>query len=541
MRLYDWQKKCLNAWERNGRRGIARVVTGAGKTVFALEAIHRIRAAFSETSVKIVVPTIPLAYQWKSALLWDARAGADMPGFFGGGRRDDPDSRIMIYIVNSARAALSQHIRRELSLKHHVLLICDECHHYASPQNRRIFDFLTPEIEQAGLYASIGLSATPFGTENDSVLMEALGPEIYHYHFDEAVREDILSPFSVCEVSTSFSPEEAAEYGRLSIEIGILLVKLYQDHPALEKLDKQKFLRAVSHLAHEADMAPEDPAAAFLLKTYQRKEISVLASSRVQCGLAIMERLRSTDRIIIFCERIAQADEMTSLLRRRFGNIGVPYHSGMTREARERNMNLFRENSARVLVSCRCLDEGIDVPDANIGIVLSGSAVERQHIQRMGRLIRRAEGKDAACLYHISVREAAEDCAFLPAFQQTEKFSLRYYPAERHFSNDLYEYIAVLLFKKAKEKGLNSSVLREMRACLTEGLIRSDCLLSEPALEKRLLTASTTHEKNYWRLMLKICRELSAKKYDSTQKTAGDIHTAIVRSNASEEIEVQND
>lgn len=512
MQLYDWQTKCLHAWENNGRRGIARVVTGAGKTVLALEAIRRMRKQHPDSSVKIVVPTIPLAHQWKTALLGDAQAGADLPGFFGGGKRDDPDTRVMIYIVNSARTALSAHIRRELSLGRHVLLICDECHHCASSQNRRIFDFLTPEIAAGSQYACMGLSATPFETENDSVLTRALGPEIYRYSFGEAVREDILSPFSVCEVSASFAPEELEEYSRLSVEISVLLAKLYQEHPSLETLEKKKFLRAVSHLAHEADMDPEDPAAAFLLKTYQRKEISVLASSRVQCGLAILERLRPTDRAIVFCERIVQADEMASLLRRRFGNICGLYHSGMTKDARERNMRLFRENSARVLVSCRCLDEGIDVPDANIGVVLSGSAVERQHIQRMGRLIRRAEGKDAACLYHISIREAAEDCAFLPGLNQAEKFSLRYYPAEKDFSNDLYEYISSILLSKAKGRGLNGPALAETRACLTEGMIRADCLLPETALGKHMQAASATHEKNYWRLMRKVHQEFAAQK-----------------------------
>ncbi|MBR0407152.1 MAG: DEAD/DEAH box helicase [Clostridia bacterium] len=512
MHLYDWQKKCLNAWEKNGRRGIVHVVTGAGKTVLALEAIRRMREQFPDLAVKIVVPTIPLAYQWKSALLRDTRAGAATPGFFGGGRRDDPNNRVMVYIVNSARIALSAHIRRELSLGHRVLLICDECHHYASLQNRRIFDFLTPEIVSGDMYACMGLSATPFQTENDGILTQALGPEIFQYSFEEAVREEILSPFSVCEVFTSFSAEESAEYGRLTVEISSLLKKLYQAHPGLEKLEKLRFLRTVSKLAHEAEMNPEDPAAAFLLKTYQRKEISVLASSRVQCGLALLEQLRPMDRIIFFCERITQADEMARLIRRRFGNICVLYHSGLTKEARERNMLLFREKSVRVLVSCRCLDEGIDVPDANIGIVLSGSAVERQHIQRMGRLIRRAEGKDAACLYHISIGEAAEDSAFLPGLNPTEKFSLRYYPAEKDFSNDLYEYISLNLLDSAKAHGLTGTALGELRACLTEGMIRADCLLPEVILRKSIQTAAATHEKNYWRSMLKVHREFAVQK-----------------------------
>ena len=111
MHLYDWQKKCLNAWEKNGHRGIVHVVTGAGKTILALEAIRRTRAQYPDTSVKIVVPTIPLACQWKNVLLQDMRSGSDLPGFFGGGKRDDPDNRVMIYIINSARDALSAHIK----------------------------------------------------------------------------------------------------------------------------------------------------------------------------------------------------------------------------------------------------------------------------------------------------------------------------------------------------------------------------------------------------------------------------------------------
>ena len=516
MRLYDWQKKCLHAWEMNGHRGIVRVVTGAGKTVLALEAVRRMLSQFPNTSVKIVVPTIPLAHQWKTALLRDAPSASELPGFYGGGKRDDPDTRVMIYIVNSARIALSAHIRRELSLGRHVLLICDECHHYASPQNRRIFGFLTPEVAAGGLYACLGLSATPFGTENDQALMEALGPEIFQYRFDEAVRDEIISPFSVCEVSSSFAAEERAEYSKLTLEIGVLLTKLFREHPDLKSLEKLKFLRAVSRLAHEADMNPEDPAAAFLLKTYQRKEISVLASSRIQCGLMILERLRPEDRIIVFCERIAQAEAMTGLLRRRFGNNCVLYHSGMTKDARERNMLLFREHSARILVSCRCLDEGIDVPDANIGVVLSGSAVERQHIQRMGRLIRRAQGKDAACLYHISIREAAEDSAFFPGLNQMVKFSMRYYPAEKDFSNDLYEYIASTLLNSAKAHGLTGPALCELRACLMEGMIHADCLLPESIIGKHIQTATATHEKNYWRLMLKVYQEFSKQNKTSS-------------------------
>ena len=508
MQLYKWQKECLSAWEKNQRRGIAHVITGAGKTVLALEAIRRALTLHPDTAVKIVVPFIPLARQWENALLQDPRLAQLRPGFFGGGRRDDPASRLMIYIVPSARNYLAAHIRQELALGRHVLLICDECHHCASPQNRKIFDFLNTAILSGNQYSCLGLSATPLETESGALLVHALGPVIYRYGFEAGVRENVLSPFAVCEVSSSFSASELQEYGRLSSEIALQLQHLHAAYPTLKKMEKRRFLQAVSHIAHQADMDPAEPAAAFLLKTYQRKQVTVSAASRVRCALALLLRLHPTDRVLIFSERIAQAEEMAAAIRRRMGDICVIYHSRMTRDARERNLQAFRENRARVLVSCRCLDEGIDVPDANIGIVLSGSAVERQHIQRLGRLLRRAPGKAAACLYHISIREAPEDLAFLPVLTSCERFSLRYLPAEDDFSSDLYEYACSNLLRSASERGMSSAFLREYRACLMEGLTRADWLLAEDSLEEHIQTAGTQHEKNYWRAMEKLRKNL---------------------------------
>ncbi|MBQ9721419.1 MAG: DEAD/DEAH box helicase family protein, partial [Oscillospiraceae bacterium] len=225
MKLYAWQRDCLDAWESNGCRGIVRAVTGAGKTVLSLAAIDRLSERFPDLRVKVVVPTIPLAQQWKTALLHHFPEER-RPGFFGGGARDDPDRATMIYILNSARGALSAHIRRDFALRRHVLLICDECHHCQSPQNRRIFDFLTEDAP--ALYACLGLSATPFGTGDDAVLTRALGPEVCRYGFGEAEEAGVVSPFTVCEVSAPFLPDELSAYGALTDEIRILTARLYQ-------------------------------------------------------------------------------------------------------------------------------------------------------------------------------------------------------------------------------------------------------------------------------------------------------------------------
>ena len=408
----------------------------------------------------------------------------------------------MLYIINSARDSLAVHLRRELALGRHILLICDECHHCQSPRNRRIFDFLTPQVRQSGLYHCLGLSATPFGAEEkDEVLTWALGREIYRYGFDDAGEEGVISPFTLCEVSAPFLPEEREAYGDLSYELSVLAARLRESVPRLAKLEGAAFFKEVRAMASRAEMDPEDPAAAFLLKAYQRKQLSNLAATRIGCALALLERLPLSDRVLIFCERIEQVLETAAAIRRRWGNVCGVYHSKLTAEARARNMGDFREGRTRILVCCRCLDEGIDVPDANIGIVLSCAAAERQRIQRLGRLIRVSPEKDAACLYYIYIQESNDDAAYLSGLERCEVFSLRYYPAEDTFSNDLYEYAARALIERAKEKEFTAEQLAELRRCLLEGLSRADCLLPAPTLERKRRKARSVHERNYWRAM----------------------------------------
>ncbi len=500
MELYQWQRECLAAWEKNGYRGIVRAVTGAGKTKLALEAIRRLWERRPQLRVAVVVPTIPLARQWQSALRHAAEGEEQFPGVFGGGKRDGSGRRVMIYIINSARDALAAHLRRELALGHPCLLICDECHHVQSLQNRRIFGFLTPEIEAGSLYCSLGLSATPFGTDNDEVLTRGLGREVFRYDFPEAGTDGVISPFLIGEVSVPFLPEEKEAYDAVSAELGTAMKELMQEHPELWDLRGTAFLRRVSNLACQADMDPEDPAAAYLRKAYQRKEIAALAETRLSCALALLETVTPSDRILIFCERIEQAERLTAMIRHRWGSGCGIYHSKLSPEARRRNLRDFREHRTRVLVSCRCLDEGIDVPDANVGIVLSGTAVERQRIQRLGRILRAAPGKDSARLYYLYVRDSAEGCAYLPGTDDSLTFPLRYEPLDGSFAEELYTYSANRLLKRAGQ-GCTEAQLRELRRCLTEGLPRGDYLLDPQLLEQRERSAASVHERNYWKTM----------------------------------------
>lgn len=512
MKLYRWQEECLRAWEDQGYRGIAHVVTGAGKTVLALSAMDAFLKKHPDGCVRIVVPTIPLAQQWETAITHHMRDAARRPGFFWGSSRDDSLTPILIYVINSAREALSRHVRRSFSLGQHVLLICDECHHYQSPQNRRIFDFVDSSYARTPQYACLGLSATPFGGGEDEVLIHGLGPVIYRYDFQAASRDGIISPFCVCETAVSFLPAEKDRYDELSREIFLCLQKIWKAHPDWKALSPAAFRKAVARVARAAKMDPANPCAAYLLKSFERKAVVNLAESRLRCCLSLVKRLPETSRILIFCERIEQAEEMVRLLRFNHAGRCALYHSKMAREARIRNMTEFREGAARILVSCRCLDEGVDVPDANIGIVLSGASVSRQRIQRMGRILRRAEGKAAACLYYLYIRESTEDAAFLPGLLQSQTRGLRYLSQENAFSSELYEYASQQVLSEGQKAAFTPGELKELRRCLLEGLPRTDYLLSTQALRQLRHTAATRHEKNYWLAMEKLHRVFTEGK-----------------------------
>lgn len=142
-------------------------------------------------------------------------------------------------------------------------------------------------------------------------------------------------------------------------------------------------------MAAEAGDDPESKAVVFLRLVYDRQQLTYLASARIPCALALVDALSRDAQILVFGERISQAQALYERLNARYPGKAAQYHSGISDQARKNAMDGFRDGRIRILVSCRGLDEGMDVPAASVGIVLSGSSVSRQHIQRLGRIIRK--------------------------------------------------------------------------------------------------------------------------------------------------------
>ena len=513
-KLYSWQEECLNRWQSNGCRGMVQAVTGSGKTFLALTAAGRLlQHKNSNLKVKIVVPTSALMQQWNKAIKEfysqgqeeeKGRLWAGKVGLRGGGFKDSADCQYMIYVINSARYQLARQILTELKQGEAVFLIADECHHYDSGQNRLIFEFL-PFIEPyRENFFTLGLSATlPFG-QSRQYLTSVLGRRIYTYGMEEASRLGTVCQYDVFHIRLSFQGDERAEYEEITDKMTLLYSALVNAHPALKKMDIKEQFELLQNLCGSKDREIAEAAAGYMRLSYKRKSLVCLAAERIDCALDLVGSLDEHEKILIFGERIRQAETLYKLLHRQYpGRVGR-YHSQMGPQANKNTLERFRTGQIRILIACKAIDEGVDVPDASTGIILSGTAARRQRIQRLGRILRINEGKDRASLYYLHIEETSEDVCFLPDGRENTVFELEYDSVWRRFFNPDYDKAATKALTDMEYAGLGAEKEKEARRCLKLGIVRADWRRELEYMEERIRDAKSTRERNYWVCMKKV-------------------------------------
>lgn len=348
-----WQIEALVEWERTNCRGIVSVVTGGGKTVFALSCIDRIRPI----ATLIIVPTAALLEQW-----WEEAANyfdldLDEINIVTGALRFRLGA-INIVVLNTA-AKLAERIQ-----EHKCFLIVDECHKAASEQFRAAL--------QVNTFASLGLSATPNRPYDEGlkeVLIPSLGPVIFSYDYAAALHDGVIVPFNLRNIVFELEKDRQVEYDKLSKAIA----------------------RSISQHGVEAN----ETVSLFL----KRARVLNLSLNRVRLALKLVAANRGK-RTLIFHEDIEACDLIHSVLTENGVRSGV-YHSKMKLRAKATMLGLYRRGEIDVLVTCRALDEGFNVPETEIGIIAASTATQRQRIQRLGRVVRPAKGKTGASIYTL--------------------------------------------------------------------------------------------------------------------------------------------
>jgi len=518
-KLYRWQEECLDIWRRNRCRGIVNVTTGAGKTMLALAAISFLEkndentCGGSEIRYKIVVPKVFLVNQWKNALIDELGIPDEQIGFYYGARKDKPDRKFMIYVINSARYSISRQILADYRSGYSVFLIADECHHYGSTENVKIFDFL-PLIDVKKLnYYSLGLSATPETSADGKLLINELGDEIYRFSVSDALESDIICDFTIFNIQLNFSADERFEYEDLTDKISKLRAQIIELYPFLQNLSKELFFSCLRSITANSDN-PEvtDIIEAFLSLSFKRTELTHFAVSKRSCARELVKTLRSDSRIIIFGERIDIAEGIYEDLIRLFpGEVGR-YHSLMSNPEKRNALFRYYNSEIRILVSCRALDEGLNVPETDVGIVVSSTQTDRQRRQRLGRILRRKGVGRAASLYYLYILDSYEYREFLNLSsgdaERVNTYNLSFDEYSLTFSFPEYENYSSKALDRLSKETKDAMVISEFMKNIEKGMVNSDFLLTEGNCMARVKSATTTEERNYFITMLYIIREL---------------------------------
>jgi len=348
-RLRKYQKEAYDAWISNDMRGVIALPTGAGKTHIALWAIAKI-----QERTLIVIPTIDLLNQWYDKIVTEL--GLTDVGLFGGGDRDIRSITITTYS--------SAYLNAELFADKFGFVVFDEVHHLPSPKYRIIAESLVA-------WKRMGLSATPEREDNLHLdLLQLVGPVVYRKTPSELKKQRHIAEFEVKRIAVPLDSEQRKEYKLLMQKYREALHMLgipYSGKKALELLIMRS---GKSKLAHDAIVWRE-----------KARKIALNSEAKIKLleEILIANRRRKT---LIFTK-------YTSIVNRISHTFGIPKITHKTkREERIKILDAFRKGKISKIVTSEVLDEGTDVPDANLGIIVSGTGSKRQFIQRLGRLLR---------------------------------------------------------------------------------------------------------------------------------------------------------
>jgi superfamily II DNA or RNA helicase len=392
--LYRWQLDALISWLHCGRRGVIEAVTGSGKTDVAItaaaDALRRGRF------VLVIVPSRVLMEQWHGRLT------AAMPqvriGRLGDNGRDTPLSHDVLVATRHSAAAYKPVPPDGRG----GLLIADECHGLGGGILRRA---MLPQYEER-----LGLTAT-LERSDDAVtelLLPYFGGICYRYGFEQAIADGVCARPAVAFVGVALSVEERTEYNATEQRLVSARHHLRQVRGMpLESFGD--FLAAVAHLA-ERDAGPNGRAAREYLDAFsKRRQIVAQTSGKYELLGSLAPAIKGADGALVFTETVRAANHAINRLD---PLVSIDLITGSTaRRQRREILDDLRVRRLDAVAAPRVLDEGIDVPDANLGIVMSASRTRRQMIQRMGRILRRKRPGVAARFVIMFAKNTLEDPA----------------------------------------------------------------------------------------------------------------------------------
>jgi superfamily II DNA or RNA helicase len=396
------QTDALNAWRSHSFRGILELATGAGKTIAALYGATRLFEAARRLFLIVAVPYQNLADQWVS----EARNfGINAIPCYGGMQnwKEDLHQHLHLFEMKALPFACAVVVNRTLQSAEFqtclnriagesLMFVGDECHHHRSVK-------INTALPLQAAYR-LGLSATPdphYATAEPDLLTEYYGQVSYRYDLKQALSDGILTPYNYFVELVDLTPQEVEEYEKISEEISRLAIYANDD---------------------DSDTATDSRVKNLL---FRRNRLIGAAANKLKTLVQLTNGNRPEPLTLFYCgdgsveeeasgETLRQVEAVSETLYKQ-GWKTCLFTSDETREMRQRILNNFKIGGIDAMVAIRCLDEGIDVPACRTAYLLASSRNSRQFVQRRGRILRRAPGKELATIYDLIVRLPEDSCS----------------------------------------------------------------------------------------------------------------------------------
>lgn len=368
---HDYQTDALQIWQQGGSRGSIVLPTGAGKTFVAIHAIHRMNRA-----TLVVAPTIDLLHQWYARLV---NAFDTEVGVYYGGEKDIKALTVTTYHSAGDLMANAGNLFK--------LIIYDEVHHLPAPSWGETA-LMSPAPFRLGLTATYPDQALVDRSRGQWQLEQLIGPIVYEKRIDELIGKQ-LADYRTERIRVELTPDERIRYDA--------------DHALYARFVRERGLfhfgpRWWAELMRLSSLEPAARAAAL---AHQRLSRLLAGAANKLDALDRLLREHAHERILIFTE----SNEVVYQLSQRHL---IPALTCETKAAeRKAILERFQTGEYGAIVTSRVLNEGIDVPEAKVAIVLGGSAGAREYIQRLGRVLRKVDNREAV-LYEIIVRNTLD-------------------------------------------------------------------------------------------------------------------------------------
>lgn len=409
--LREYQDLAYEAWQKNDFHGILSMATGSGKTITAFSSIAKLSEQTKRLAVVVVVPLQHLLEQWaeeaklfnisfvkcfQSSQKWSPILSNEITQF-------QLLQQDFVFAITTNDTYTSDKFQAIIQDLDSLMLIVDEAHNFGSKKIRQKY--------LSNAKYRLGLSATPerhLDDEGTKAIKDYLGDIVFEYTLDEAIKSGKLTPYYYHPVLVHLTEDEQNEYIELSKKISSLAAQSSsdEDNSYMETL----LIKRARIIASAENKLP------VLQELIKEKKLTNTTFNLFYCAA---KKDKEEDGAMRMVDKVNESLTKMGMQVKNFTSF-----DSSSKEERANLINNLKEEVIDGLVAIKCLDEGVDIPAVRRAFIMSSSSNPKEFIQRRGRVLRRAEGKDYAEIYDFIVVPKEDDSS------ESYKFNRKYLATE---------------------------------------------------------------------------------------------------------------